>query len=147
MNHLWWAAGFIEGEGTFYFDRRAVTLRVPQVQREPLERLQALFGGDIGYRGVDRVQMGRQPIFIYRCSGARAVGVAMTLYSMMSPGRKFQIRRALAQWRVYPGRKWTTCRKGHPYVEGSHWSYPMADKFGRPTVKRICKACAVARRA
>lgn len=54
-----WAAGFLEGEGWFaYRDSRKGATSHPrmganQVNREPLERLQALFGGNIYHRHQD----------------------------------------------------------------------------------------------
>ena len=54
-----WVAGFLEGEGWFaYRDQRSggrTTMRVGcnQVNREPLERLQELFGGTIGFKRQD----------------------------------------------------------------------------------------------
>jgi len=40
-----WVAGFLEGEGNFHADElRSVSISASQVQRAPLERLQALFG-------------------------------------------------------------------------------------------------------
>ncbi len=43
-----WAAGFIEGEGTFVCSHgRGIRVKVVQVNREPLDKLQRLFGGKI----------------------------------------------------------------------------------------------------
>lgn len=45
---LAWAAGFLEGEGSFCIRSNGRWfLGAGQVDREPLERLQALFGGNI----------------------------------------------------------------------------------------------------
>lgn len=63
---LAWAAGFIDGEGTFYARaqqpstrtsaHRQLSLAVTQVDRRPLDRLVALFGGRIDgpYNGAYR---------------------------------------------------------------------------------------------
>lgn len=48
---LAWAAGFIEGEGSF-----SNTVTAAQVQKEPIERLHALFGGRIYQRQNKRLQ-------------------------------------------------------------------------------------------
>ena len=43
-----WAAGFMEGEGSFMSRcKGAILLECVQVQKEPLERLQKLFGGNL----------------------------------------------------------------------------------------------------
>lgn len=46
---LGWAAGFLEGEGSFT-NGGSPCVSAGQVQREPLERLSALFGGRISQR-------------------------------------------------------------------------------------------------
>lgn len=88
-----WAAGFIEGEGSFACNARTTVISVSQVNREPLDRLLAWFGGRIVPRPPSN--LGKSPIWEWKCSGSRARGVAMTLYSMMSVRRKQQIRVAL----------------------------------------------------
>lgn len=95
---LEWAAGFLEGEGSFLYNHNRKTLSngrkkdtgtqevsATQVHTsEPLNKLQALFGGTV--RGED-----------WRVTGPRARGVMMTLYPLVSSRRKEQIRRALSE--------------------------------------------------
>ena len=85
-----WAAGFLEGEGCFRKNGGSQCVVVPQVNMEPLVRLQAWFGGRIG-----RTHTREFPINTWTVTGSRARGVMMTLYSFMSSRRKEQIRRAL----------------------------------------------------
>lgn len=86
---LAWAAGFLEGEG--YFGK---ALRAAQVQREPLERLLAIFGGSIAYYPPDG-KPNHQGHFRWSACGARARGIMMTLFLFMSPRRQEQITLAL----------------------------------------------------
>jgi hypothetical protein len=94
-------------------------ITAPQVQREPLDRLHAAFGGSIYLR--HRAASSRsKPIYTWSLSGPTAVGLMMTLYTMMSPSRRTQIRTALDEWRTRPGtgannRAKTACPRGHPY--------------------------------
>lgn len=86
-----WAAGFLEGEGSFSGGGTHGYGRVsaPQVQRWPLEQLQKLFGGTIAdYRE-------KRNTYHWWVTGSRARGVMMTLYSLVSPKRQEQIRAAL----------------------------------------------------
>ena len=86
---LHWAAGFIEGEGCF----SATTterVRVSQVNREPIDRLLDLFGGTTK---LEKTQS--RPIWCWSVYGARAHGVMMTLYPLMTAKRQEQIRKAL----------------------------------------------------
>lgn len=99
IRDLEWAAGFLEGEGCFSTcggKYPSAQVDAAQIQREPLERLQRLFGG--------RVSVMRQgtkpdasPLWRWRVSGPRARGISMTLYSLMSTRRQGQIRDADAR--------------------------------------------------
>src|SRR6478609_6611312 len=85
---LAWAAGFLEGEGSFLLTGRAghQTSRVMafQKQREPLNRLQRIFGGSV-------TKLRTRDIHTWTVCGARARGVMMTLFLSFSPDRQSQI--------------------------------------------------------
>ena len=83
-----WAAGFIEGEGSFV--RKKVT--AVQVNPQPVEKLKELFGGSLTYR--TRVKP-RQPYYRWQIHGARALGFAFTIYPFLSDKRKNQLRKEL----------------------------------------------------
>lgn len=102
---LTWAAGFLEGEGSFTRSGgkpgkfglgpscERITCR--QIQRWPLDKLQALFGGSITLVRPKTNPISVKPIWNWNISGARARGVIYTLFTFMSPARKQQIRNAL----------------------------------------------------
>lgn len=99
--NLEWAAGFLEGEGTFWVSdrkRKYVAVSAEQEEREPLDRLQKYFGGSVRYYRHKSVtpngNLYRNPNHRWLASGARARGVMMTLYSLLSLRRRQQIRRA-----------------------------------------------------
>jgi len=89
LRDLAWAAGFLEGEGSFSGRSR---VSASQVQREPLDRLASLFGGTVRER-KDRTSRPwhQQQLHQWDVSGARARGVMLTLYPMMSQRRQQQI--------------------------------------------------------
>jgi hypothetical protein len=116
---LAWTAGFLEGEGSFTREWRdhGAVVRATQVERWPLDRLVALFGGSIGaYTRTDA----RHPhgFNLWNLKGTVAVGLMMTLYPMMSPKRRRQITAALTHWRAgqVPNRYRRACPYGHPYI-------------------------------
>ena len=135
---LAWAAGFIEGEGSFQYMRKH-TIRVSacQVQKEPLTRLLTLFGGTLKLRpvpgGPSRPNWSKQHVWV--ALGARAAGVMMTLFPFMSPKRKGQIQSAIAAWRSRPpaAKHRIRCPAGHPYA-GSNL-------FHSSDGRRKCRAC------
>jgi hypothetical protein len=93
-----WAAGFMEGEA--HFSPTAASVHVYQVNREPLDRLQYLFGGSV-LKGPTRYEDNprRQPQCIWQVTGTRGRGVSMTVYPFMSAKRQSQIRVGLSHWR------------------------------------------------
>jgi len=97
---LGWAAGFLEGEGCFQTGKgrdgrsRSITVTATQVQKEPCERLSAMFGGPVRQYKHSAGSRG-QPFYRWTIHGTRARGVMLTLFSLMSPRRKQQIRAAL----------------------------------------------------
>ena len=111
IKELYWAAGFLEGEGTFHLLKRPSRSRgfdfrvtCPQVQKEPLVRLQKLFGGTFHVR-KPRTER-EQPCWVWNVCGARARGVALTVFSLMSEKRKTQIKKMLDVpfWNIYKAR-------------------------------------------
>lgn len=130
-----WAAGFLEGEGCFALSRTTCTVTAAQVQREPLERLQKMFGGSI-YSCSARP--GRQPYFTWTLYGPNAAGLMMTLWTLMSPRRRGQIEKALAVWRDAPLTAAARvalkneCKRGHNLAE-----HAFKNNLGH----RVCRLC------
>lgn len=90
-----WAAGIYEGEGSvaFYGRKEPGRSRIIVVQKDPwiLYRLQSLFGGSVdGPYKSRNVQM-------WRITGPRAAGFAMTIFSFLSPRRRQQLKEKF-QW-------------------------------------------------
>ncbi len=134
-----WAAGFLEGEGSFGCPRVAPQIQAAQVNREPLERLQRIFGGAI-YACRARSPKGRA-YFMWNLNGTRAAGVMMTVAGLMS-GRRFnQILAALTPWKAAAaGKGWaaqtrTHCAQGHPF-DGANLTVVST------TGHRRCRECA-----
>lgn len=97
-----WAAGFCEGEASFGFygpkERGSERVSIAQVNKEPLQKMLDLFGGNISFssRQKDRdLGIKNNDIFQWYLNGARARGFMMTVYSFMSLKRRNQIKKAL----------------------------------------------------
>ena len=95
LQDIAWAAGFLEGEGSFQRKgggNLSITVSAVQVNKEPVQRMVDLFGGSL--------KMYRRPlpsadIWRWDANGARGRGVAMTLYPFLSAKRQAQVRHAL----------------------------------------------------
>ena len=86
------AAGFFEGDGTVsittHCDSWGIALSVTQNDRYALEHtMRRFFGGNI--------HLSNRGWHVWQLYGARARGLAMTFYSLLSPRRKAQIKTAL----------------------------------------------------
>lgn len=91
---LYWAAGFLEGEGYFGHTGGSEVVRAPQVNPEPVERLLKLFGGRVTLNKRKTPAGNDTQYWVWQVSGARARGVMMTLYSLLSNKRQAQIETA-----------------------------------------------------
>lgn len=129
---LMWSAGFLEGEASFGFYERP-RVQVSQVQRWPLDRLKALFGGSIGYRRF--TQPNHRNAHYWSIGTSRAVGVMMTMYSLLSPERKAKIREVLEAWRGRRphARYYKQCVHGHAFTPDN----TITDPDGH----RRCRTC------
>ena len=106
-----WSAGFLEGEGSFCSSTGSQRVQAGQVQRDPLARLQRLFGGSVSPLRANGMH--------YWCLyGEKARSVMYTVFALMSPKRRAQIRSALSSWLTSPPFRQhrTHCRHGHPYI-------------------------------
>jgi hypothetical protein len=139
--NLAWAAGFLEGEGSFSASRPSMSLYISakQVQLWPLKRLRKLFGGNIYIHTGISGKFNKDVIPQWAMSGARAVGLMMTLFRLMSPRRQKQIRKAIKLWQSKPpsfailNRNKTHCKNGHRFTE--------ANTYYRREGGRTCRVC------
>lgn len=125
-----WAAGFLEGEGCFgwYGDgtrRKAkphlkrtanAVIAVCQNEREPLDRLQSIFG-------AGRINPKRNPKRVaweWRCQGHAAIPVMKAVYSHMSKRRQQRIREVIESYDALQSEiahRKVICRNGHLFSE------------------------------
>lgn len=91
---LGWAAGFYEGEGSTYYSATARSHRIVinQVEREPLDRMMMLFGGHVYAVPAHRRS---KPSWRFQAYGARARGILLTLYVLLSKKRQAQLRKVI----------------------------------------------------
>lgn len=131
---LLWAVGFLEGEGSFSFRGRDTRSSAAQVQLWPLEKLQRILGGRIYATGN---KLGTWST--WDTTGPRAVGIMMTCYSFLSPRRRQQVEKALANWRGRPTHNAYKqfCKAGHRYDIFKKSKKPN----GRIHNIRLCSVC------
>jgi hypothetical protein len=136
VNDLFWLAGFLEGEGYFGCSKACVVTAC-QVQRQPLEECQRIAGGRIYFQERHIKWPTRCDVYHWVVNGKAAVGVMMTLYKILSPRRREQVRVALAIWGRMPPRgiHRRQCPNGHTYTAAS------LIRVSGPKPHRKCKEC------
>lgn len=111
-----WAAGFMDGEGTYLTiitdrcrrDRgyinpcreRRIMISAVQTNRQPLERLQALFGGSIREERFKGQRLGHKPIFRWTIQSFEKCQFAIVaMWQWMSLPKREQSLGALVKYR------------------------------------------------
>lgn len=132
VSSIAWAAGFLEGEGSFIMSRKtgdSLTVSAPQKDREPLDKLQSIFGGKINgpYKNL--------PCLNWTVHGSAAAGIMMTVYPFMSLRRRNKIAECLMIWKTRPvaHRDKNVCYRGH--------EFSLRKNGKRQGVARICMTC------
>ena len=96
LQDIAWAAGFIEGEGTFSRRCRgniSMTVSVGQVNKEPVQRMLDLFGGSL--KMYTRKPPNAPEFWTWTAHGARGRGIALTVYPFLSGKRQSRVRHVL----------------------------------------------------
>ncbi len=138
VNDLHWAAGFIDGEGSFTRCGGTISVSASQNDKWHIEKLYALFKGNTNIFSHKLIKGNDGVYHRWSVYGPRAAGVMMTLYSLLSPRRQAKISELLAAWLKQPGfhKPYKIhCKHGHPMAEDNLY----ISKKG----KRECRACAL----
>ena len=104
-NEIRWAAGFLEADGCFgYYPKSSGhRVQVAQLRIEPLVRLSKLFGGPSLKTTIRKTNKGSEWIkpggiyHLWYTTGARARGIMMTVYGLVSKPAQERIRKALCE--------------------------------------------------
>lgn len=91
IQDIHWLAGFYEGEGCCTIDNKTVAIQISQKQLWPLTKIRDLFGGKI--YSTDKHPSGN--VHVYKVNYERAIGIALTIFTLLSPEKREQIRQAL----------------------------------------------------
>ena len=118
IKSLYWAAGFIDGEGCFCENGRTISIRAVQVDKWHIDKLHKLFGGYMNIFSRKEVKSKGGVYHVWTAYGHRAAGIMMTLYSLLSPRRKQRVKELLKAWLKKPMRSirggWSAyCIHGH----------------------------------
>lgn len=136
LTDIYWAAGFLDGEGCFSIKGGSPRIDANQkaITGELLVRLQSLFGGTL--RNIitkDQV--------CWQVSGLRCIGLCMTLYPILSAKRQNKIKEIMKQWKSNPRPNNSIdpnyCNYGHLLNKETTRLYKT--RAGREY--RVCKQC------
>jgi hypothetical protein len=133
---LGWAAGLLEGEGSFTHHRNGdLVVSATMTDGDVIDHLQSIFGGT---QRQFRLPSGKTAFSWRITNQAQAAGVMMTLYPLMGTRRQVKIVECLDAWKAKPLRKamWTHCKNGHELIGDNLW-ITHEGKYE----KRRCREC------
>ncbi len=133
-----WAAGLYEGEGTAIWLKsgRGQWLAVRMTDREPVQELCRIFGGNFkdGHINPGEVGKGYKPKYMWRISAWRdIIRVSEAIYTWLSPRRKAQLDKVLAHRPEFPRGERACPAEPFPSVLG----YTRHRRLGEPA----CELC------
>lgn len=101
-----WLAGLLEGEGSFGDSKGSPTIQLQITDRDIATRAAALMSVKVRApwqpKGK-RVNGGSFcPVYSVVACGTRAIGLMMTLYSVLGERRRERVKGVLARWRASP---------------------------------------------
>lgn len=115
LKDIYWLAGLLEGEGTFFF-RKTPVISIEMSDKDTIERVKNIICPSKNQSIVDRTlnEDRRNTKITYTISiyGANAIGWMMTIYSLMSKRRKERIKEIIINWTLLRNRK-LICKNGH----------------------------------
>lgn len=131
LRDLYWAAGFLEGDGSFPKGSNP-HVSASQKNPEPLRRLEKAFGGSMHW--YSKKGQAAKSSGVWSLHGADAIELMTKLFPLMSPERRHQISTALLQHLSRPVHSAyrTHCPQGHRYDE-KNTIFSMG--------KRSCRTC------
>lgn len=140
IQHIYWIAGFLDGEGYFGMANGSPTIQVGVTDRDLLEkfRIYANLNNNVYKYDYKREKVSAHYRVILH--GSIAIQWMMTLYSLMCERRKEKIRGVLDTWKsqnVKNGSK-THCKNGH-LLYGSN----LILEANMTGIGRRCKACTI----
>jgi len=99
-----WLAGLYEGEGSFGW-AHGPRSDLLMTDRDVMERVSRLICGRRLWQKTLRPSDGRKPQYRIAIYGPTAVGLMMTLFSLMGRRRRGRILELIRAWKVLPGRR------------------------------------------
>lgn len=109
LKDLYWVAGILEGEGTFYLHtgstRVKLSIKVKMTDDDVIERLLDITG--IGYINGPYNNGGHKPVYVWSVTNQRdAAALMMTVYSIMGGRRQRKIQELIEIWKKeFDGRR------------------------------------------
>lgn len=126
MCDIHWAAGFLEGEGSFTLCGVDPRIQATQVELDPLYKLVALYDGKIYQKKQKSGGLGKKLCHSWVLGGKRGAALMMTIFSLMSKRRQGQIMHVLSSW------------KSRGATHGSqHYGVTRSDAEAVEAIKRV----------
>ena len=95
-----WLAGYLEGEGSFTFNKKTPVLSVGTTDEDVAARVATLTKQEL--KGPYVYMANRKPFWRVQLVGVKAIGWIFTLYSMMGLRRRGQMQFVIDQWKSRP---------------------------------------------
>lgn len=129
VNNIYWLAGLFDGEASFYWNpnSRSCQVQLAMTDEDTIIKVCTLIKQPKYYL-VKRQDKYKQ-LYSIHLSGKKAIGLMMTLFSLLSIRRQEKIMEIINQWKLVPNRynkgmkSRTDSLNARPLTEKQRWAY------------------------
>ena len=100
VKDIYWAAGILEGEGTFVLSGNSPSIKLKMTDPDVVERVYAVFNnlGSLYMHKKDREYY--KQAYTWKVNGKDAIAIMMTIYTLMGERRKEKITSIIQHWKT-----------------------------------------------
>lgn len=130
VNDIYWLAGLFDGEASFYWSpsSRSCQIQLAMTDEDIIQKVCKLLNHPKYYLKKKQKEHHKQCYSIHMC-GKEAIGLMMTLYTLMSKRRQATFEYIISEWKKVPNRynsgmtRRTKALQARPLTDKQKWAY------------------------
>ena len=101
-DNIIWLAGLLEGEGNFRLDKNCPRITLNMTDKDVVEKVHNIFGGNFYIQDKSKYKSNWNICYSLTINGERAIGIMLSIYTLMGQRRKTKIKEIVGKWKTLP---------------------------------------------